>query len=49
MQVIDGVSALLLPLPLRYAAVVPAQNASGSLMLPEVKMFSPITHQNWST
>ena len=27
--VINGVSALLVPLPLRYAAVVPAQNASG--------------------
>ena len=31
-RVIDGVSALLLPLPLRYAAVVPAQNASGCSM-----------------
>ena len=30
--VINGVSALLVPLPLRYAAVVPAQNASGCPM-----------------
>ena len=30
--VINGVSTLLVPLPLRYAAVVPAQNASGCPM-----------------
>eukprot|EP00964_Phaeocystis_antarctica_P020434 scaffold11300_cov66-Phaeocystis_antarctica.AAC.4 len=50
--VIDGLSALLLPLPLRYAAVVPAQNVSGSLMLPEDTRFSPRTQRtqrNWST
>ena len=37
--VINGVSALLVPLPLRYAAVVPAQNASGCPMpRPTVRM-----------
>ena len=36
-RVIDGVSTLLLPLPLRYAAVVPAQNALGCAMPREVQ------------
>ena len=31
-RVVNGVSALSCPLPLRYAAVVPAQNASGCAM-----------------
>ena len=31
-RVIEGASALSCPLPLRYAAVVPAQNASGCAM-----------------
>ena len=48
-RVVDGDSALLLPLPLRYAAVVPAQNASGCVMLREGETFSMRTKASWST
>ena len=36
-RVVNGVSALSCPLPLRYSAVVPAQNASGCAMPREVR------------
>eukprot|EP00964_Phaeocystis_antarctica_P057263 scaffold33864_cov71-Phaeocystis_antarctica.AAC.3 len=47
-RAIEGVSALLLPLPLRYAAVVPAQNASGCVMPPRCQTFSTSMTVSWT-
>ena len=47
-RAIEGVSALLLPLPLRYAAVVPAQNASGCVMPPRCQKFSTSMTVSWT-
>ena len=48
-RVVNGVSALSCPLPLRYAAVVPAQNASGCAMPREEETFSTRTMASWAT